>query len=106
MEPKELVIRCYAEKKGELWHAVCVDLCLAAQGDSFCQVKKKLHDQMVEYVYDALAGEDKEFGADLLRRKAPLALLAKYHYIKARVHFDQATSRLFTELLPMAPIAA
>jgi hypothetical protein len=50
----------------------CLDLCLAAQGDSFEEAQAKLDSMICTYVEDATVGEDRDFGADLLRRPAPL----------------------------------
>jgi hypothetical protein len=52
-------VRCYAEQEGDCWVAVCLSFNLAAQGDSFGEVKTKLEAMLAEYVHDALAGEDK-----------------------------------------------
>ncbi|RLA46014.1 MAG: hypothetical protein DRQ97_08585 [Gammaproteobacteria bacterium] len=106
MRPKELVLRCYAENKDGLWNVVCVDLCLAAQGDSFKEAQNKLHDQIKDYVFDALGGEDREYADQLMVRKAPLSLRAKYQMIKAQAHFSHAKTRLFNEMVPMVPAVA
>lgn len=78
MHPEQLVVRCYAVKEQGSWVAVCVDFSLAAQGDSFDEVKQKLDLQIREYVYDALAGEDHEHAGYLLSRKAPLRFRFQY----------------------------
>ena len=82
MKPCNLLLRCYANKHGDQWQAFCIDLCLAVQGDSFPAVKQKLDRMMIEYVYDALAGEDLEFADQLLNRKAPFEQIATYHWIR------------------------
>lgn len=61
MNPKQLIVRCYSEQEGDCWIAVCLDFNLASQGDSFEEVKSKLETMLAEYVYDALAGEDKRY---------------------------------------------
>ena len=66
MKANELILRCYGEKIGDTWQAFCIDLNLAAQGDSFPEVKAKLNQQIYSYVYDALVGEDKEYADQLL----------------------------------------
>lgn len=80
----QLRLRCYLEQQGDIWSAVCIDLNLAAQGDSSDEARSKLHEQVKEYVYDAVQGADKEFAAQLLNRKAPLSLRFKYHMISLR----------------------
>ena len=79
MRPNQLKLRCYAEHADGQWQAVCLDLNLAAQDDTFKGVKEKLAQMMASYVYDALVGVDKEHADDLLSRSAPLSLWAKYY---------------------------
>jgi len=103
---KNLMLRCYANKHGDQWQAFCIDLCLAAQGDSFPDVKHKLERMMNEYVYDALAGEDREFADQLLNRKAPFSQIATYHLIRLmhRIgHFRDGVHRVFKEPIPLIP---
>lgn len=69
MKPRELLLRCYANKYDDQWQAFCIDFGLAAQGDSYEEVKAKLSDMIREYLYDALVGEDKEYAEQLLQRK-------------------------------------
>lgn len=83
MHADQLVLCCYAEKKGDQWQAFCIDLCLAVQGDSLEDVRQKLESMIVEYVEDALAGEDKPYAAQLLTRRAPLRYQIKYRLLAA-----------------------
>lgn len=76
-------VRCYAKKDGDQWVAVCVDLCLAAQADSYEDAKRKLDSQVRDYVFEALT-VDQEHAAELLARKAPLANRIEYWVIRAR----------------------
>jgi len=72
--------RCYAEQEqDDLWVAVCIDLCLAAQGQSYLEARAKLEDQIADYVFDALKGQDQAHASRLLNRKAPLRQRFKYH---------------------------
>jgi len=64
MNPKELIVKCYAKQEEGMWVAVCLDFCLATQGDSLNEVKRKLEEQITFYVGEAL--EDKEYGNQLL----------------------------------------
>jgi hypothetical protein len=32
MNPKELIVKCYAKQEEDMWVAVCLDFCLATQG--------------------------------------------------------------------------
>jgi predicted RNase H-like HicB family nuclease len=106
MKPTQLVLRCYAERDGDVWVASCLDFCLAAQGDSYEEVREKLEDMINEYVYDVTVGEDSDHAYILLSRKAPFATWVKYYIAKVQIHIGMlkhASKHLFTELLPLAP---
>jgi hypothetical protein len=106
MHPRNLTLRCYAENLDGQWQAFCLDLSLAAQGDSFQDVKEKLSRMISEYVYDALAGEDKDFAYALLRRRAPAKYWAKF-YLFVALHkigaLHDNMKRLFCPPLPLEP---
>ena len=105
MKPNDLFLRCYAEKKGDQWQVFCIDLCLAAQGDSLKEVKGKLHLQIGEYVYDALVGEDAEYSRPLLTRKSPLSQRLKYHLYSATgiAYYKEEMFARFFETMPVTP---
>ncbi|MGH8558166.1 MAG: hypothetical protein ACRESZ_12030 [Methylococcales bacterium] len=42
MDPKQLIVKCYAGQEGDCWVAICLNFNLAAQGDTFEEVKTKL----------------------------------------------------------------
>lgn len=108
MDPKQLILRCYGEKKGDVWQAFCLDLNLAVQGKTFQDVKGKLHQQIGSYLYDALEGEDRQYADQLLTRKAPLPFWAKYYFYKALNTAKDGASdakdslhKFFNEVMPM-----
>lgn len=104
MAPKDLILRCYCEEKGNVWQAFCIDLNLAAQGSSFQDSKNKLHKQIVSYLNDALTGEDRKYAAQLLSRKSPVAFRIKYHFYKFLCQIDGAKEnicRIFDEVMPV-----
>jgi hypothetical protein len=107
MTPKQLILRCYCEEKGNIWQAFCIDLNLAAQGTSLEEVKHRLQQQIFSYLFDALAGEDRKYAAQLLKRKAPLMFRLKYHYYKLLCKMDGAKEnlcRIFDEIMPLGPL--
>ena len=109
MKPQDLVVRCYAELDDGLWQAICIDLNLATQADTFEEAREKLTDQIVDYIYDAVAGEDKEYVGLLLNRQAPLEYRLKYHWHNAKKRINnrvQQAMRVFELPLPMVPIKA
>ncbi len=108
MRPNQLLLRCFAEREDGLWVAHCLDLSLAAQGDSLADVKRKLDLQIRDYVNDALAGVDRQHAAYLLKRKAPLSLWLRYYWVlcliakDALLHSDEPSrEEVFREPLPM-----
>lgn len=103
MNPKELIMKCYAEQEGGCWVAVCLDFNLAAQGDSFGEVKSKLEAMIADYVHDALAGDDKPYAAQLLSRRAPLSFWLKYYFIKLKIEVCHSNERTFDETMPLIP---
>lgn len=106
MRAKDIILRCYGERDGDLWVAVCVDLCLAAQGATFDEARSRLHSQIGEYVYDALAGEDRAHASELLSRKSPLSIRAKYYLYAGMANLmklHRNAVKLFSEVLPVQP---
>ena len=104
MKPKQLILRCYAEKKGPVWQAFCLDLNLAAQDSSFIQVRNRLHQQIESYVEDAVTGEDVAYADQLLSRKAPWLCWVKYYYLSAVYGAGVAKNsikQLFVEVIPV-----
>ena len=107
MKPTQLLLRCYAERAGNQWQAFCLDLSLAAQGNTFSEVNDKLDDMILDYICDVL-GEDKAYAEQLLTRKAPLRDWLKYYWYRllsrAGATHEEAR-RLFTSLVPLQPIS-
>lgn len=103
MNPKQLIVQCYAEQEGDCWVAVCLNFNLAAQGDCFEEVKTKLEAMIKEYVYDAMVGEDRAYCAQLLTRSAPLSTWIKYRIIRLKVAFWHTRERVFNETMPLRP---
>jgi hypothetical protein len=104
MNPSQLILKCYAEQEEGVWVAVCLDFNLAAQGDSFDEVKKKLESMIEEYVYDALVGEDRAYAGQLLTRRAPLSSWVRYYLLKIKhTIFSGTQNFLFNETMPMRP---
>lgn len=108
MKPRELLIRCYAERFGDQWVAVSLEFGLSAQAETLCGVKHKLDSQIREYVHDALVGEDREHAQYLLKRRAAWQDFAKYHLICLRDWVSRRNDRegkveLFTETMPLQP---
>jgi hypothetical protein len=61
---------CIARGKGEQWEALCLDLDIAVQGQSFDEVRNLLREAVSTYVQDALA-EAEPARSTLLGRQVP-----------------------------------
>lgn len=103
MNPQQLILKCYAENESGNWVAVCIDLNLAAQGQTFEETKVKLEAMIDEYIHDALVGEDKAFAAQLLSRKAPLSLRLRYWSIRFKNALSYNADKIFNEVMPLKP---
>lgn len=69
--------RCYAEGSGDQWEAICLDLDIAVQGESFREVYDSLHDAIVlhlESLEDLPEGDRRR----LIERPAPLSLRLQF----------------------------
>lgn len=103
--PRQMILRCYAEQKGQVWQAFCLDINLAAQGSTLQEVKRKLHEQIEEYLFDALSGADRKYADQLLSRKAPASLWVRYYLFKSLHHARLAHHGIwdfFNEVMPLA----
>jgi predicted RNase H-like HicB family nuclease len=103
MRPKELIIKCYAEREEDVWVALCLDFNIAAQGDSFEEVKTKLESMIFEYVHDALEGEDKRYANQLLTRRAPFWAWARYYIKSLKIRICHSRDHIFNETMPLRP---
>ncbi len=105
MRPIELLLRCYANKRDDQWQAFCIDLCLAAQGDTLEEARNKLHSMIDDYVREALT-VDRDHANYLLNRKAPIKQMATYHYYSFMHRLGKLKDGLhilFKETLPLVP---
>jgi hypothetical protein len=84
----------------------CIDLNLAAQGDSLDETRSKLKGMIKDYLIDALSGEDQEYADQLLQRKAPFEIIFKYHYYQILTKIGMLSDslyRLFKTPVPWVP---
>jgi predicted RNase H-like HicB family nuclease len=105
MNPDQLRLRCYAEEQGPcLWVAVCIDLCLAAQGETYKEARRKLDSQIDRYVEEAFT-IDRAYFDQLIPRKAPLRQRIKYHLIHLRLAgmLFRHKMREFIRGMPLVP---
>lgn len=98
MQTKDLIVRCYVKKDGDLYVAVCIDLSLAAQANTVEEVVEKLEAQMFDYLCEAFS--EPEYAASLIQRKAPFSQIATFHWIKFLNHVDRLKDS-FGEILEL-----
>lgn len=106
MSPDDLVVRCMVRQDGPVFVAVCLDLCLAAQGDTMAEAKNRLAAQITDYVNQAFTVHHAH-AADLLLRKAPLVDRLQFRWAEfkewARPHLERA---VYSVALPLRPAFA
>jgi hypothetical protein len=54
---------------------------------------------IADYVYDALAGQDKPYAAQLLSRRASLSFRLNYYFIKLKIAACHSAGRIFDETM-------
>jgi hypothetical protein len=101
MQTKDLIVRCYVKKDGDLYIAVCIDLSLAAQANSVEEVVQKLEAQIFDYLCEAFS--ETEYAASLIQRKAPLSQRATFHWIKFLNRLKDEFGKIIELPLPMRP---
>lgn len=72
-----MLLHCYAEGRPGQWEAICLDLDIAVQGDSFDAVDKALRESIDLYLEEIASYPERE-RRRLLHRKAPLSLRLRY----------------------------
>lgn len=79
---KPIRIFCYAEGRPGDWEAICPTFDLAAQGESFEEVRQVLHEMIADYIVDISEMPEAE-RERFLNRKAPL-------YVRFKIYFRLA----------------
>ena len=106
MRADRLTLRCFAEEEAcDLWIAVCLDLNLAVQGETYREVRRKLDVQIDSYLYEAMAGDDREYAEQLVPRYAPFRHFLKYYRIHLKL-FWRHRVRDFLREIPLKPRTA
>ena len=71
--------RCYVHGKGSEWEAICTDLNISVQDDSFEKAKELLNGAITIFL-EEVAGDSEADQKRFLNRKAPLPLRAKFYW--------------------------
>jgi hypothetical protein len=104
----QFVIRIVAEHDGDQWQAFSLEFGLAAQADTFPEVKQKLESMIRSYLLDALEGEDREHAYELLTRKGTWKVYAKYYFCSVTSLLGNISGKskehiIYDKKLPMEP---
>lgn len=69
----EIVLRIYLEHTGNVWQAICVDLDIAAQGETRTEAENLINSMIASYIEHVatLPADERRY---FLNRKAPLGL--------------------------------
>jgi len=100
--PDSLTLHCIAKHHSGYWSARCLDFTLYAVGETFDEAKAKLDAQIMEYLYDAIDGQDREFAPQLLLRRAPLRDWVEYYAIFAMTRFKWLSRIAYPKLIDLA----
>jgi hypothetical protein len=102
--PLRLIVRCFAERKGDQWQAFSLEFGLAAQADSSAEVQAKLMHMIASYILEA-STEDRAHAKALLARKGTWQVYLKFHWYRflSLLSYARGTFTVFDELLPLEP---
>ena len=102
--PLFLVVRCFAERKGDQWQAFSLEFGLAAQADTSTEVQVKLMSMIASYVHEALT-DDRAHARDLLSRKGTWNAYLKFYRYRflSLLNHGRGTFTIFNEPLPLEP---
>ena len=93
-----VALRCMAEGRDDEWTAICIDLDIAVQGNSFAEVKDSLN-QAIDMYLEGVSELPSEERERLLKRRAPWPVRLKYHLLLFLSRFsrrDGGRRRSFT----------
>lgn len=79
-------LRCYAEGRDDSWEAICLDLDIAVQGESFAEVLDSLNEAISLYL-ESVSELPEEERASLLNRPAPWSVRTRFLRFAVRSFF-------------------
>ena len=101
MKPKDLILRCYGQKRGGTWYGVCLELNIAAEADSLNELKNKINSMILSYIEAACDTEDKPSIPFLLRRRAPITDWCRYYFIALSRRITNLPDKMtFDQVMP------
>ncbi len=104
VSPLRLIVRCFAERKGDQWQAFSLEFGLAAQADSSSEVQVKLMSMIEAYVHEALT-DDRAHAKALLSRKGTWQVYLKFYWYRflSLLSHARGTFTIFDEPLALEP---
>jgi hypothetical protein len=96
-----LIVRCLMIHQGEQWTAHSLEFGLATQAETEVEAGRKLESMVREYIYDAVEGEDRRYGEQLLARRAPASVFLMYY--AALIIGRLRDMRAYRSPIPMVP---
>ena len=88
--------KCYVWGSGSDWVAICTDLDIAVQGNSFNITKKLLNEAIDGFLHEVMKLPENERKI-FLKRRAPLfvriKLHLKFHLFRIRTYFLEVSSK-------------
>ncbi|MBS7785352.1 DUF1902 domain-containing protein [Providencia stuartii] len=90
-------LRCMAYRQDGTYVAACLDLSLAARGDTIDEAISNLDLQVRDFFEEIK--EEPKYAKQLLKRKAPLSMWVKYWTLAFRIYFSKKghKAKLFNE---------
>lgn len=108
MNASKLLLRFYGEREGDQWTVMCLDFSLAAQAETVEEAQDLLRAQIIDYLTEAIAGQDRLHGEVLLSRRAPLKYWLKFYFLRAlsKMHYTLRYHMAQRNPMPLVPAAA
>lgn len=83
MRTEQLFLRCYAKQmRNGQWYAMCIDLNIDAEAETFPYVKSSLDDAILGYLETVTDTDNRSSFEALLRRPAALSHRLFYYFTK------------------------
>ena len=95
------ILHCYGKRKDGKWFGVCLELNLAAEADSFIELKSEINSMISSYIEAVCDTDDKASIPRLLNRRAPLLDWLQYYSICALLSIADLPDKMaFNEIVP------
>lgn len=95
-------LHCYAEGRDGDWEAICLDLDIAVQGESFAQVYQELN-KAIDLYLESVRNLPEAERRHLMTRKAPMSVRLKFLWLAIRSVFAGGDEGQHAEFTLAAP---